>query len=256
MSARRRLASAARWLAPSVAAACLAAAVAGVAENLGQGLGGVGTIAAAGFASLLAAPVCLVLALFVRGLAAWRLAALAERVSRTAAARPGSPAGSASSCSALFILSWATFNGVRILSRVSSFKVNVVALTLPIVVIVAATLLTELSRLLVDLIAAVVRRADARARARFGRSLATPRVIFAGTVVAIGVLLVIAWFVTAAADRPARHRHRPPPADRVGLDRGAAPAWRRLRRARGAGDRRAGRGGVAGDGGGGPGRAP
>lgn len=231
MSARRRLASAARWLAPSVAAACLAAAVAGVAENLGQGLGGVGTIAAAGFASLLAAPVCLVLALFVRGLwAAWRPAALAERVLEDGGGAPRLAGWIGFLLFGAFILSWATFNGVRILSRVSSFKVNVVALTLPIVVIVAATLLTALSRPLVDLIAAVVRRADARARARFGRSLATPRVIFAGTVVAIGVLLVIAWFVTV---RPrigpldidiVRH-----PLIALGLTSALHPAWRRLR---------------------------
>jgi hypothetical protein len=78
MSAKSRLATIGRWLAPSVVGASLGVAAAGVFETAGTGFGVIGTIAAAGFAAMIALPACLLGALLIRGLwAAWRPARLA-----------------------------------------------------------------------------------------------------------------------------------------------------------------------------------
>jgi len=198
VSPPRRLAATLRWLAPSAIAACLAATVAGVVEGAqSDGLGATGALASAGFSGLLAAPACLLGALIVRGLwAAWRPASLAEGLIEEGGGAPRLGAWVAYLLFAAFVVAWATFNGVRTISNVTTFKVNVVALVLPVVVLVAGGVLVAASRPLVDAIAAGIRAIDRPLGRRLGRSLVTPRLILAGTLTAALALVLIAWYAS------------------------------------------------------------
>ncbi len=187
-----------RWLAPSAVAACLAATGAGVVEGLlTDGIGVIGALASAGFAALLALPVCLAGALLVRGLwAAWRPARLATELVEEHGAAPRLAAWIAFLLIAAFALAWVTFNGVRTISRVTTFKVNVVSLALPAVVLTACAILVAISRPLVDVLAAAARAVDRRFHAWLGRSVLTPRWILARTIAYVVTLVLIAWYVS------------------------------------------------------------
>jgi hypothetical protein len=187
----------ARWVAPSLIAACLGAVIAGLVEGVRAGYGLVGAVAAAGYAALLAVPACLGGALVVRGLwAAWKPSRLAPRVLEEGGAAPRLAAWVAYLLIGAFLLSWATFNGVRILSRVTTFKVDVVALTLPFVVVSVAIVLAALSRPSVDALTAGLRALDARLAPRVGHTLLAPRIVLAGTITLGFALVLAAWFVS------------------------------------------------------------
>jgi arylsulfatase A-like enzyme len=187
---------AARWVEPSFTAACLGAVVAGLVEGLGAGYGVVGAFASAGYAALLAIPACLGGALLVRGLwAAWRPRRLAPTLVEEGGGAPRLAAWVAFLLLGAFLLSWATFNGTRVISRATTFKVEVVALALPFVVVSVALILAALSRPLVDVTAAGFRALDRKIRWR-GRSLLRPRMILATTITLGLALLLAAWFVS------------------------------------------------------------
>lgn len=173
---------------------CLAAVVAGVVEGVLAGFGPVGAPASAGYAALFAIPACLVASLLVRGLwAAWRPARLAPALVEDGGGAPRLAAWVAFLLIGAFVLSWAVFNGTRLLSQLTTFKVDVVALSLPFVVLTAAGILAMVSRPAVDVLAAAIRAADARLRRRFGRSLVTPRIVLGATIGLGLALLAAAW---------------------------------------------------------------
>jgi arylsulfatase A-like enzyme len=225
-----RIAAAARWLAPSLIAACLGAVVAGLAEGAAAGFGPVGTPASAGYAALLAVPACLAGALAVRGLwAAWRPHRLAPALVEDGGGAPRLAAWLLFLFVGAVVLSWATFNGVRILSRTTTFQVNVVALALPLVVVVVGGLLAAVSRPAVDVLAAGVRAADRRLRLRSGRSRMTPSAILAVALVVGAALITFAWF------KSIKPRVGPldlgillHPVIAVAVTGAAHPVWRRL----------------------------
>jgi arylsulfatase A-like enzyme len=229
-----RLVAALRWLAPSLVAVCLAAVIAGVIEGLAAGFGPVGASASAGFAAILAVPVCLAGALIVRGLwAAWRPARLAAGLVEEGGGAPRLAGWIGFLLFGAAFLSWATFNGVRGLSQLTTFKVTVVSLAMPFVVIAAAGLLAVVSRPLVDVLAACFRALDRRARARLGRSLVTPRIVL-GATIGLGVAGVLfGWFVSIRPRLGALDvgilLH---PAIAVAVTAAAHPLWRRLRAGR------------------------
>jgi arylsulfatase A-like enzyme len=232
VSLSRRLAAAARWTAPSLVAAGLGTIVAGLVEGLAADLGLVGAAASAGYAALLAAPACLAGALAVRGLwAAWRPARLAPGLLEEGGGAPRLAGWILFLLLATFVVSWATFNGTRLVARWTTFQVDVVALALPVAVLVAAGVLAALSRPLVDLFAAAARALDRRARARLGRSLVTPRLLFGAALAGVAALVVGGWFVsvkprTGPLDLGVLHH----PVLALAITGAAHPAWRRLRR--------------------------
>jgi arylsulfatase A-like enzyme len=231
MSARSRLTAAGRWIAPSVIAAALGVAVAGAVENADQGYGAVGAIAAAGFAAMLALPACLAGALAVRGLwAAWRPARLAPALVEDGGGAPRLAAWVVFLTLGTLVLSWSVFNGVRLLSKWTTFKVNVVSLGAPIFAITAALALAALSRPLVDALSAGLRALDARLRRRLGRSLLTPRAILGATLTAAAALVVGAWFLTIKPRiGPLDVDIALYPALAITVTAAVHPVWRRLR---------------------------
>jgi len=197
VSVVRAARGAVRWVAPSLIAACLAAVIAGLVDGARARLGIVGVPAVAGFAALLAVPACLGGALLLRGLwAAWRPRRLAPTLIEEGGGAPRLAAWMAFLLIGAFLLSWTTFNATRIVSRLTTFKVDVVALALPGVVVVAALILAALSRPSVDVLAAGLRALDARVRPRLGRSVLAPRLLLAATLaLAIGLVLA-GWYVS------------------------------------------------------------
>lgn len=227
-----------RWAGPSLLAACLGAVVAGLVEGVRAGFGAVGSVASTGFAAMLAIPVCLVLALAARGLwAAWRPARLAPAVVEEGGGAPRLAGWIVFLLLGAVFLSWATFNGVRILARVTMFKPDFVALAMPVFVLPAAGLLALVSRPVVDVLTVGLRALDARARRRLGRSILTPRAILGITIGGGAALVLVAWFVSV---RPRIGPLDPGivihPVIALAVTAAAHPAWRRLR---GRGARRA-----------------
>jgi hypothetical protein len=189
-----RLAAVCRWLTPSVVAACLGAVVAGVAEGLASGFGAIAAMASAGFAAMLAVPVCLAVALLLRGLwAAWRPRRLAPLLIEDNGGAPRLAAWILFLLVAVFLLSWSTFNGTRLIAATTTFKVEVVQIFLPAIVVGAALILAAVSRPLVDALAAGLRALD---RKIGRRTFLAPRILFTGTLVAAAGLGTFSWFVS------------------------------------------------------------
>ncbi len=231
MSLPSRLVAIARWLAPSVVAASLAVALAGIVETAGTGFGAVGTVAAAGFAAMLALPACLAGALLIRGLwAAWRPARLAPALIDDDGGAPRLAAWVGYLLVSAFVLSWAVFNGVRLLSRWTTFKVNVVSLGAPVFAVIAALVLAALSRPAVDVATLAIRALDARLRRRLGRSVTTPRIVLGVTLTATLTMIVIAWFHTVKPRiGPLDVDIAMYPAIALAITAATHPLWRRLR---------------------------
>jgi arylsulfatase A-like enzyme len=183
------------WLAPTALGATTGALAGGLTDA--AGLAAPAAIAVAtGFAALGLLPALLVLGALGRGLlAAWRPHRLAGSLVGAGGGAPRLLAWLLFLGLAAFVLSWATFNGVRILAITTSFKPVAVSLAMPVITIATTLILLALSRPLVDLFAAIITRLDRRAAAR-GRSRVTPRWIAGYAAVVIGGLLAVAWFVT------------------------------------------------------------
>jgi len=186
-----------RWTAPSAAAACAAAAVAGLFEAALTADGLAELAATAGFSVLIAAPAAFGLGLVVRGLwAAWRPARLAPALVDERGASPRLAAWVLYLGIASLVLSWATFNTVRWLAIASSFHPVVVSLAMPMAVVAVALGLAAVSRPLVDVLAAGLGRIERKRAARGRRPLITPRTIVAATVVGAAGVAVFSWFVS------------------------------------------------------------
>jgi arylsulfatase A-like enzyme len=219
-----------RWLVPSLVAVCLGAITGGLVEAFAAGFGPLGASASAGYAAMLAIPVCLVGALIVRGLwAAWRPGELAATLIEEGGGAPRLAGWIVFLLIGAFVLSWSTFNGIRALSRLTAFKVNVVSLAMPFVVVFFAGLLAVVSRPSVGAISAGVRGLDRRLRRLVGRSLVTPRIILGATIVFAVASVVVGWFFSI------RPRLGPldvgillHPAIAIAVTAAAHPVWRRL----------------------------
>jgi arylsulfatase A-like enzyme len=225
-----RSVAALRWLVPSIVAVCLGAVTAGLIEGLAAGFGPVAASASAGYAALLAIPVCLIGALIVRGLwAAWRPGELAATLIEEGGGAPRLAGWLVFLGLGAFVLSWSTFNGIRALSRLTTFKVNVVSLAMPFVVIFFAGLLAVVSRPAVGAITAGVRAVDRWLQPRVGRSLVTPRIILGATIVLVVASVVIGWiFSIQPRLGPLDVGILLHPAIAIAVTAAAHPMWRRL----------------------------
>jgi arylsulfatase A-like enzyme len=164
--------SSARWLGPSVVAACFATLVAGALECRTMEPG-FGMIAAAGFLALVALPLATGLGALVRGLwAAWAPGSLG-----LVEEGGGSPRfagwlvtlvlGSAA-------LAWTVWQGTWLLAKWTAFKPLPMSFAEPILALAGALGLVTISRPLARAIAAIARRIDRRWQARGHASAITP----------------------------------------------------------------------------------
>jgi arylsulfatase A-like enzyme len=161
-----------RWLAPSAAAACVGAIVAGAIE--GAGMDSVlGAAAAAGFVALVAVPVLLVASATVRGIwRAWQPGQLGLVEEGGGAPRLAGWLGVlVLACTAL---ASAMFHGTWLLANETAFKPLGVSFAMPAFAVVAALAAVVLSRPVARLLAHVIRRIDTRWQRRGHRSLVTP----------------------------------------------------------------------------------
>jgi arylsulfatase A-like enzyme len=186
----RAFRSAARWLWPSVVAACAGTLVAGLVEGVGEG-GVVGAIASAGFLALLVLPCLLVASLAVRALwIAWKPSELA-----LVEANGGAPRLAAWALVIMlgaFALAWAMFAGTWQLANLTAFKPLPMSFAEPIVAVTAALAIAILSRPVARAATALARIVDAR-WTRSGRaSLVSPtRIALAIAVLAMGVVYAL-----------------------------------------------------------------
>ena len=173
------------WLAPSLVAASLGAVVAGLIEALGAGFGPAAALASAGYAAILHLPACLIGALVIRGLwAAWRPARLEAALIEEGGAAPRLAAWVVFLVAAGWVVVAATVAAVDTLADSTTFKVKVVAVVMPFVVLTTVGLLAAVSLPAVDGLTRAL-------RALGGRAL-TPRRILAGALVVGAVLAVVA----------------------------------------------------------------
>jgi len=194
-----RLSRAARWLAPSIAAACAGALAAGSYDAIGAAETATGFLATAGYVAILATPVFLVLALVLRGLwAAWSPRALIETTIEpdTNGSAPRLAGWVAVVWLALLGFSWVGFQATWLLNAWTAFKPVVVAFGMAVFFVVTGVAVLVGSRPVARGIATIVRALDRRwRRDRPARSsLATPAKIFAGaaiTTIAIAVLVFL-----------------------------------------------------------------
>jgi hypothetical protein len=186
---------AAAWLGPSALAATAGAIAGGLTDASGLAMPAALAVAT-GFAAIGMVPALLLLSIVARGLiAAWRPRHLAAGLVGAGGGAPRLLAWLVFLGLSAFVLSWATFNGVRVLAIATSFKPVVVSLAMPAITVGVAIVLAVLSRPLVDLVAAAVARLDRGAAAR-GRSWITPRWIAIYGATVASALLAVAWFVT------------------------------------------------------------
>jgi choline-sulfatase len=152
-----------------------------------------------GYSALFAWPALAVLGAIARGLwAAWRVDRLRAALVDEHGSAPRRAGWLGFTLLACFVLSWATFNTIRLLAGMTTFKPTVVALAAPGFVVAAALVIAVASRPTVDGLAWIATRLDRRCRARWNRSPFTPRVLLAATVVGLVALAVVAWFVSVA----------------------------------------------------------
>jgi arylsulfatase A-like enzyme len=180
-----------RWLAPSAAAACFAAFVAGALEAHGMDTV-FGTLAAAGFLALVAVPVLLVLGAVARALwAAWDPASLA-----LIDEGGGSPQF-AGWLVAILVgaagVAWFMWQGTWLLSRWTAFKPVSIALAEPVLAIVAMAASIVLSRPFARGCTAALRSIDLRWRSRGHRSALTPTKLAITVTLVLIVVLKIMW---------------------------------------------------------------
>ena len=181
------------WLVPSVTGACVGGLVAGAVEA-GGASGPGAAIATAGFAAALVVPLLLAGAVVGRLLwVAWRPARLASALVDERGGAPRLLAWLLFLGLSAFALSWATFNGVRLLAWLTRFKPTLVALAMPIIVVTTAAICAALSRPLVDALTAGIAALDRRAHRRFGRSLTAPWLLVAYALVLGTTAAVLTW---------------------------------------------------------------
>jgi arylsulfatase A-like enzyme len=192
----QKLSTAARWLAPSAAAACGGALAAGAVEGLGMD-DALGALAAIGFLTIFALPLCLLLSVAARFLWwAWRPRELGLIEDGGGAPRlAGWIVVIVLGCLAL---AWALFQGTWLLERWTAFKPLAVSYLEPVFAIATALAGIALSRPVATLLAAGFRKLDARWRRNGRTSLLLPwRIAAGGAVLAIAVTYTI-WRLVVA----------------------------------------------------------
>ncbi|MCW5808141.1 MAG: sulfatase, partial [Deltaproteobacteria bacterium] len=179
----RRFARAARWVAPSLVAACVATLAGGAID--GAGVAGVlGTVATTGFLGILATPALFVASMVVRAVyAGWQPDRLAAELVEDGGGAPRLAGWVITLLLAAFGLAWAMFQSTWLLAARTAFKPIGVSFAQPIVAVGATLVLVALARPTTTLFAALLRRLDARWRRRGRASLLRPRRILAGTAV-------------------------------------------------------------------------
>jgi hypothetical protein len=191
-----RISRAAGWLAPSVAAACGGTIAAGAIEGAATG-NALGGLAAAGFLAVFALP--LLLAASVAGRAIW----WAWRPAELGLVEEGGGAPRLAGWIAVVVLgtlalAWALFQGTWLLERWTAFKPLPVSYFEPVFAVTTGLVAVVLSRPVAGLIAAGVRRVDARWRRRGRTSLVTPwRIASASVVIAIAIGYAL-WRIVVA----------------------------------------------------------
>jgi arylsulfatase A-like enzyme len=229
---RLRLGSAARWLAPSAAAACGGAIAAGAVEGASAD-GALAIAASAGFLALAAWPIVLVASTICRGLwAAWRPGEL-ELVEAGGGA-PRLAAWLVVILAGALVLAWAVFQGVWVLAAWTAFKALGVSLVLPVIAVGTVIVIVIVSRPAARGLAYFARRLDARWRKRHERSLLTPaKIATSGGLLAAAVVYAL-WRLVV---RP-KLGHVPveltyPPAAAIAMAGAVHAAWARLPRTAG-----------------------
>ncbi len=181
-----------RWIAPSISAALVGGAVAGLVDGLGaSGMTAIGVTT--GFVALLIVPILLVLGLLVRGvIAAWRPDVLRMRLVETGGGAPVLAAWVATAVLGLAVLGASVIQATWTVARQMAFTLPNMLFLYPVIVAVLALALVGLSRPTALAIERAMRRLDAK-------WTLSPRRIGLVTLGALGVALAIAWF---AAVRP------------------------------------------------------
>lgn len=183
-----RLRRAWRWATPSIGAALVGGAVAGLGEGVGaSGLVAIGVTT--GFVAMLVVPVLLVLGLLLRGVvAAWNPKALMAQLVEEGGGAPVLAAWVVTAVLGLGALGALVVQGTWTIARLMPFTLSNMLFLYPIIVAGLALLLVGLSRPAALVIGRGTRRLDARWRL-------SPRRIVIVTVAGISLALAIAWFV-------------------------------------------------------------
>lgn len=195
-SVRTRLATAARWLAPSAACACAGALAGGALE--GVGIGGVeGVLVATGFLAMVVLPALFVASVAARGVyALWQPDALLAGLVEDGGGAPRFAGWLAFLYLAGVGLAWTIFQGTWLLASSTSFKPMTLGFAQPVLAVGATVLLAALSRPTVRLVAALARRLDRRWQRRGRRTLLRPRLLVAGTAAVVLATAYLVWRVT------------------------------------------------------------
>ncbi|HSD91270.1 MAG TPA: sulfatase [Kofleriaceae bacterium] len=181
---KAKLASALRWLAPSVAAASAGALVAGTWEGIGMA-GPLAIAAAAGFFGLLTLPALLVASAVARGLwAAWQPDQLALVDDDGGAPRLAGWLGVLWLCA--LCLAWALFQGTWMLAAATAFKPLSMSFLEPVLGVAVAFVLVAASRPLARALTWILRKVNARWRL-------TPRRIIAALALKTVILGYLVW---------------------------------------------------------------
>ncbi|HEX4421982.1 MAG TPA: sulfatase-like hydrolase/transferase [Kofleriaceae bacterium] len=192
-SLRQRLGAALRWLAPSAAAGCAGALIAGLVDGR-TAAGPIGLVATAGFVALIGVPGLVVAAAIVRGLvAAWQPGALADRLTDPDGAAPRLAGWVAVIWLGALALAAAMFQSVWLLAAHTAFKPLVTSFLEPAFAVAVTLGIVALSRPCARLFAWLAGRIDARWRRTGRRTLLRPRIIVGAPFVAAAAVVYVRW---------------------------------------------------------------
>lgn len=195
-SKRSRVATGAVWVATTAALAAIGSVIAGAveartADTLAE------AIATIGFGTIITWPILTLVALLARALwLGWNPRGLAAGMVDEHGSAPRLAGWLAYVLVACFLLSWATFNVIRLLAAWTTFKPTVVAITVPPLVVVTALGLVAGSRPVVGAFAAAAGWLDRKCRAKWKRSPFKPRALAIAAAVALATVAVLAWEIS------------------------------------------------------------
>ncbi len=190
---RARARGAAKWLGPSVIAACGGALVAGGLEGLAMRTV-FGAAAACGFLSIMALPLLVVTSALGRAVwSAWRPDELATQLIDDGGGAPRLAGWVLALGISLAGLGWAMFQGTWMLASWASFKPLSMAFAEPFLTITLVVLLVALSRPLARGLTAIVAAIDRRWRRNHTSSLLTPFKIAIGSATLAGAIAFSLW---------------------------------------------------------------
>ena len=182
-----------RWFAPSAAAACLGAVVAGVCEAVWMSdlLTAFATI---GYLSLIAVPPLFVGAIVARGLwRGWQPDAIASTLVEDGGGAPRLAGWLAMIWLGVLVLAWIISRAVGVVASNTEMKPMTVSFVMPAVAVVVCLLLVAVARPLARLFAHAARRVDARWRARGRGTLLSPRALLGVSIVFVPIVSYAVW---------------------------------------------------------------